>query len=509
MNGLRNTAVKIVIVVFTAFALIAACASVILNKNTSETAGYAPDVEKAAADAVILIEEKAAEVEAAAKEVAAWNSIKLTPVEIKGYVLKDKNKFYTSLGLEFDCIAAGSEYGSVKGTQGCKDYTVSGILGTNGGYIYDTNSGTLYYAVKDDSVGNIVVCSISPEYFSPALEMLDKNCGGTLSFNGNVIADTSVNSPSFAEAEAVSEKTGFSVSVKCYSAPENGNAKGASSGIIIVIAVCVVLAAAVSAVLCLMVSKYTSAIASKAKEEAAAEICEKSASVPVVKQEKSSEKEEKYAEPTVIPVSVSESTAVSGEADTYKAQLEELARESGEAAERLTEIRSEGRNISSAISEAADGLEKTAGILDENRERSKELIAAADEITDQSKKIREIIAAIEDVAFQTNMLALNAAIEAARAGENGKGFAVVADEVRNLALKSSESAKSSAEIIDKTVISVERSAALAEQTVQLAEKAAESAEKTGVCLKEAEKSAAEQDRLAEKAEEELRKIQAQ
>lgn len=259
MNGLRNTAVKIVIAVFMAFALIAACAAVIINKNTSETVGYAPDVEKAAADAVILIEEKAAEVEAAAKEVAAWNSIKLTPVEIKGYVLKDKNKFYTSLGLEFDCIAAGSEYGSVKGTQGCKDYTVSGILGTNGGYIYDTNSGTLYYAVKDDSVGNIVVCSISPEYFSPALEMLDKNCGGTLTFNGNVIANTSVNSPSFAEAEAVSEKTGFSVSVKCYSAPENGNAKGASSGIIIVIAVCVVLAAAVSAVLCLMVSKYTSA----------------------------------------------------------------------------------------------------------------------------------------------------------------------------------------------------------------------------------------------------------
>ena len=68
MNGLRNTAVKIVIVVFTAFALIAACASVIINKNTSETAGYAPDVEKAAADAVIFIEEKAAEVEAAAKE---------------------------------------------------------------------------------------------------------------------------------------------------------------------------------------------------------------------------------------------------------------------------------------------------------------------------------------------------------------------------------------------------------------------------------------------------------
>lgn len=509
MNGLRNMAVKIVAVVFAAFALIAVCAAVIIDKNTSEAAGYAPDVEKAAADAVIFIEGKAAEVEAAAKEVAAWNAIKLTPVEIKGYVLTDKNKFYTPIGLEFDCIAAGSEYGSVKRTQGYKNYAGSGIIGSEGGYIYDKYSGTLYYAVKDDSNGNIIVCSIAAEYFAPALELLDKSCGGTLTFNGNIIADTSVNSPSLAEAEAVSKKTGFCVSVKCYSLPEAENASGGKSGIIIVIAVCVVLAAAVSAILCLMVSKYASAAAIKAKEEAAAEFCEKNAAVSLPEQEKTPEKEEKHAEPAVIPVSANENTAVNNEADTYKAQLEELANESGKAAEKLLDIRSESRNISSSISNAADGLEKTAGILDQNKERSKELIDAAKEITGQSKKIREIIAAIEDVAFQTNILALNAAIEAARAGENGKGFAVVADEVRNLALKSSESAKSSAEIIDRTVLSVEKSAALAEQTVHLADKAAESAEKTGICLKEAEKSVSEQDRLAEEAEKDLRKMQVQ
>lgn len=501
MNGFKNTAVRIVIVVFAAFALIAACASILIYNNTSETAVYAADVEKAAADAVIIIEEKAAEIETAAKEASAWYSIKLAPVEIKGYVLNDRNKFYTSRGLEFDCIASGSEYGSVKKAQGYKNYAGSGILGSKGGYVYDSGSGTLYYTVKDDSSGNIIVCSISPEYFAPALEMLDKSCGGTLTFNGNVLADTSVNSPSFAEAEAASEKTDFCVSVKCYSSPETGNAGGAKIGIIIVIAAGIVLAAAVSAVLCLMVSKYASAAASKAKEDAAAEIGEKSTDIPVPKQEKVPEKEEKAAVPAV---SVIENT---DEADTYKAQLEALAKESGEAAEKLLGVRSEGRNISSAISEAADGIKETADILDENRERSKELIAAANEITGQSKKIREIIAAIEDVAFQTNMLALNAAIEAARAGENGKGFAVVADEVRNLALKSSESAKSSAEIIDKTVLSVERSAALAEQTIQLADKAAESTEKAGVCLKEAEKSAAEQDRLAGEAEENLRKMQ--
>ncbi len=72
------------------------------------------------------------------------------------------------------------------------------------------------------------------------------------------------------------------------------------------------------------------------------------------------------------------------------------------------------------------------------------------ELKNSTDETSKIIKAIDEIAFQTNLLALNAAVEAARAGQAGLGFAVVAEEVRRLALRTSDAAKETESIIERS-----------------------------------------------------------
>lgn len=85
-------------------------------------------------------------------------------------------------------------------------------------------------------------------------------------------------------------------------------------------------------------------------------------------------------------------------------------------------------------------------IINGNHEMN-QLCDVINQVENMSSDIQNIIGTIESIAFQINILSLNASVEAARVGEKGRGFAVVAEEVGNLAAKTTESSKQTAELI--------------------------------------------------------------
>jgi methyl-accepting chemotaxis protein len=166
-----------------------------------------------------------------------------------------------------------------------------------------------------------------------------------------------------------------------------------------------------------------------------------------------------------------QTSSAAGQVSSASQSLAQGASEQAAAIEETTSSVEEMSSMTKQNAGNANEAKKLAGSARASADKGTEAMTrmgrAIDDIKKSSDETAKIIKTIDEIAFQTNLLALNAAVEAARAGEAGKGFAVVAEEVRNLAMRSAEAAKNTANMIEGSVKNADHGVQISKEVAQI------------------------------------------
>ena len=190
---------------------------------------------------------------------------------------------------------------------------------------------------------------------------------------------------------------------------------------------------------------------------------------------------------------------VAGASGQISSGSQSLAQGANEQAGSLEEVSASLEEMASMTRQSADNANAAkllAGEANEHASTGTEAMArmstAIVKIKDSSDQTAKIVKTIDEIAMQTNLLALNAAVEAARAGEAGRGFAVVAEEVRNLAQRSAQAAKNTADMIAESVKNAEAGVKISQEVSVSFDKISTSARKVNDLIGEIASASKEQ-----------------
>ena len=179
---------------------------------------------------------------------------------------------------------------------------------------------------------------------------------------------------------------------------------------------------------------------------------------------------------------------------------ESQSREIANVTSAINEMASSVQHVSKNASTSAEVAQKSVDIahkgaqtvsrtidgMDNIREQIQETSKRIKRLGESSQEIGNIVGLIDEIADQTNILALNAAIQASSAGEAGRGFAVVADEVQRLAERAGNATKQIEALVKTIQSDINEAVSSMEQSTTNVVNGARLAEDAGEALSEIE-----------------------